>query len=230
MNDKPRILVVEDEPSLALTVSDRLLSEGYEVETAADGDRGLARVLEGGFDLVLLDVMLPGKNGFDVCRDLRQRRIDVPVLMLTARGEVFDRVVGLKLGADDYVVKPFEMVELLARIEALLRRARTPISAASGHYVFGEIQIDFQRSEVQSGGVPIPLSALEFKLLAYLIERRGQVIGRDQLLDEVWGYDSDAFTRTVDVHVASLRQKTEMNPSRPQFILTVRGRGYKFVG
>jgi two-component system alkaline phosphatase synthesis response regulator PhoP len=226
----PRILLVEDEPSLVLTLTDRLVSEGYRVETAGDGNEALARVEELPFDLILLDVMLPGKNGFDVCRDLRQRGVAVPILMLTARSQVTDRVVGLKLGADDYLTKPFEMIELLARIEALLRRARTPIAPATGVYSFGPIEVDFRRAEVTRDGAPLSLSALELKLLRHLIDNRGLVVSRDELLDQVWGYGASAHTRTVDVHVASLRQKIEPQPSRPQYIVTVHRLGYKFLG
>jgi two-component system alkaline phosphatase synthesis response regulator PhoP len=225
-----RILLVEDEPSLVLTLTDRLVSEGYQVETARTGEAGLSRALEGSFDLVLLDVMLPGRDGFEVCRELRSRGIQIPIVMLTARGQVVDRVVGLKLGADDYVTKPFEMIELLARIEALFRRARAPLASPSGTYAFGDVRVDFRRAEVFRGGAPVPLSALEFKLLAYFIQNRGALLSRDELLDKVWGYDAMPTTRTVDVHVASLRQKLERNPSRPEFILTVHRRGYRFAG
>jgi two-component system alkaline phosphatase synthesis response regulator PhoP len=227
-----RILLVEDEPSLVLTLTDRLVSEGYQVETAGDGEEGLSRALEGSFDLILLDVMLPGRDGFEVCRELRSRGVEVPVVMLTARGQVVDRVVGLKLGADDYVTKPFEMIELLARMEALFRRARTPgpSSSGAGTYAFGDVRVDFRRAEVFRDGAPVPLSAMEFKLLAYFIQNRGALLARDELLDKVWGYDATPTTRTVDVHVASLRQKLEQNPSRPEYILTVHRRGYRFAG
>ena len=226
-----RILLVEDEPSLVLTLSDRLIAEGYEVETAGDGETGVELALQGSFDLVLLDVMLPGKDGFEVCRELRQHGIEVPVLMLTARGQVVDRVVGLKLGADDYVVKPFEMIELLARLEALFRRARPAAGpAASGTYAFGDVRVDFRRGEVYRDGEPVALSALEFKLLTYFIQNRGTLLSRDDLLDKVWGYDAMPTTRTVDVHVASLRQKLERHPSHPEYILTVHRRGYLFTG
>ena len=225
-----RILLVEDEPSLALTVSDRLLSEGYQVETAGDGDTALARALAEPFDLVILDVMLPGRDGFEVCRELRSRGWQVPVLMLTARSQVVDRVVGLKLGADDYLTKPFEMIELLARVEALLRRSRGAAPAApAGTYAFGDVRVDFRRAEVFRGDEPVPLSALEFKLLAYFIENRGALLTRDELLDKVWGYDAMPVTRTVDVHVGSLRQKLERNPSHPELFLTVHRRGYRFT-
>ncbi len=225
-----RILLVEDEPSLVLTLSDRLLSEGYEVETAGDGETGLERALQGAFDLIVLDVMLPRKNGFDVCRDLRRQGSQTPVLMLTAKSRVVDKVVGLKLGADDYLTKPFDMMELSARIESLLRRARAPRVPAKGSYAFGTVQVDFRRGEVRRDGRQIDLSALELKLLEHFIEHRGEVLSRDRLLDEVWGYDATPLTRTVDVHVASLRQKLEARPRKPQLILTVHGRGYKFVG
>jgi len=226
---KPRILLVEDERGLVLTLTDRLRDEGYEVETCADGNSGLERAVTDSFDLVVLDVMLPGKSGFDVCRDLRQRGVSTPILMLTARGQTVDKVVGLKLGADDYLTKPFEMMELLARIEALLRRAPPAGPAAVGHQ-FGPVRVDFRSAEVLRDGQAIPLSAREFQLLRYFIEHRGATLSRDELLNEVWGYDTTPTTRTVDVHVAWLRQKLEENPHYPQFILTVHGLGYKFVG
>ena len=228
-----RLLLVEDEPGLQLTLSDRLAAEGYEVETAGDGDTGLRLALAGGFDLVLLDVMLPGRDGFEVCRTLRQHGVMTPVLMLTARGQVIDRVVGLKLGADDYLTKPFESAELLARIEALLRRAgRTdePQAAAGVRYVFSDVVVDVRRAEVTRGGVPVELSAKEFQLLRYFLEHRGATLSRDELLHEVWGYEHMPSTRTVDVHVAWLRQKLEVNPRVPQVIQTVHGLGYKFTG
>ena len=225
---KKRILLIEDEPGLRLTLTDRLTSEGYEVDTAADGERGFVRAVSGGFDLVILDVMLPGKNGFDVCRDLRQRGMEVPVLMLTARAQVTDRVVGLKLGADDYLTKPFEVSELLARVEARLR-VRGAV-APPGSYRFGPVSVDFRSAEVERDGVPIDLSAKEFHLLRYLIEHRGAIVTRNELLDAVWGYDAMPSTRTVDVHVAWVRKKVEPQPHRPQYILTVHGIGYKFVG
>ncbi len=225
-----RLLLVEDEPSLVLTLSDRLISEGYRVETAGDGETGLEAATTGAFDLVILDIMLPRKNGLDVCRDIRGRGLQMPILMLTAKGQVIDKVVGLKLGADDYLTKPFDMMELMARIESLLRRARTPIAPAAGSYAFGTVQVDFRRAEVTRDSEPIELSALELKLLGYFIEHRGEVLSRDHLLDKVWGYDATPYTRTVDVHIASLRQKVEPLPGKPQFILTVHGQGYKFVG
>jgi two-component system, OmpR family, alkaline phosphatase synthesis response regulator PhoP len=179
-------------------------------------------------------VMLPGGNGMDVCRTLRQRGLQTPILMLTAKGQVVDRVVGLKLGADDYLVKPFEMAELLARIEALLRRSANAASAAAAPagdtYRFGDIAVDFRKAEVTKAGENLDLSAREFKLLRYFVEHRGAALTRDELLHEVWGYNAMPSTRTVDVHVAWLRQKLEDNPRHPQYILTVHGLGYKFVG
>jgi len=223
-----RILLIEDEPGLTLTLTDRLRVDGYEVESAEDGEAGLQRALDEPFDLIILDIMLPRKSGLDVCRDLRQRSNNTPILMLTARGEVVDRVVGLKLGADDYLVKPFEMLELLARLEALLRR--TPGEVGADSYQFEDVRVDFRRAEVTRGGTPVELSAREYHLLQYLINHREAVISREELLEQVWGYQSTPLTRTVDVHIAWLRQKLETNPRHPQYILTVHGLGYKFIG
>ena len=225
-----KILLVEDESGLILTLTDRLVSEGFEVESATDGLSGYEAALGGSFALMILDVMLPKKNGYDVARDLRQKGIDTPILMLTAKGETIDKVLGLKLGADDYLTKPFEVLELLARIEALLRRSSNPTNGSTADiFRFGAISIDFRRAEVLKAGDRIDLSAMEFKLLHYLIENQGNVHSRDQLLDAVWGYDAMPTTRTVDVHIAWLRQKLEENPRHPQFIQTVHGLGYKFV-
>ncbi|HXK08548.1 MAG TPA: response regulator transcription factor [Vicinamibacteria bacterium] len=226
----PRVLVVEDEPTLVLTLTDRLRAEGYDVASAGTGEDGLRLALDGPFDLVLLDVALPGRGGFDVLRDLRQQRVETPVVMLTARGQVVDRVLGLKLGADDYVPKPFEMMELLARMEAVLRRRRSAPPAASGTCSFGDVRVDFRRAEVLRAGVPVDLSSLEFKLLRYFVEHRGALVSRRELLEHVWGYPAVLQTRTVDVHVASLRQKLEPHPSKPEHIVTVHRMGYRFVG
>ena len=225
-----RILVVEDEESLVMTLRDRLESEGYAVSVANDGESGFDAAARQPFDLVLLDVALPRKNGFDVCRDLRARGVQTPVLMLTARGQVIDRVLGLKLGADDYLTKPFDAAELLARIEALLRRSRTIAANSTDVYAFGTVHVDFRNAEVTRDGAPVELSGLEFKLLRYFVDHRGALLTRDELLDKVWGYEAMPVTRTVDVHVASLRQKLERNASKPEYILTVHGLGYKFVG
>ena len=230
MTVAPRVLLVEDEAGLRLTLTDRLGSEGYAVDTASDGEAGLARATTGGYDLVVLDVMLPRMNGFDVCRELRQRGVTTPILMLTARGQVVDKVVGLKLGADDYLTKPFETIELMARLEALLRRAPSSPRPGGETYRFGNIAVDFRKMEVARAGVLLELSAREFKLLRHFIAHRGATLSRDQLLADVWGYDEMPLTRTVDVHVAGLRQKIEANPKVPEYILTVHGLGYKFAG
>ena len=224
-----KILLVEDEAGLILTLTDRLEAEGFEVKSAADGESGLAIAIAESFDLLILDIMLPKKNGYDVCRDLRQKSNNTPILMLTAKGETIDKVLGLKLGADDYLTKPFEVIELLARIEALLRRSSNVGQNLPDSFQFGDVSIDFKRVEITKNLAHIELSAMEFKLLQFLIENRGAVHTRDRLLDEVWGYDAMPSTRTVDVHIAWLRQKLEENPRHPQFIQTVHGFGYKFV-
>lgn len=224
-----KILLVEDEEGLILTLTDRLRKEGFEVTSATNGETGLELALHKHFDLIILDVMLPKKNGLDVCRDLRQKNVTTPILMLTAKGETIDKVLGLKLGADDYLTKPFEVMELLARIEALLRRSTTLKNTTPETFNFGSVKIDFKRAEILKDNLPIELSAMEFKVLQYFVENRGKVISRDELLDEVWGYDAMPTTRTVDVHIAWLRQKLEDNPRYPIHIQTVHGLGYKFV-
>jgi two-component system alkaline phosphatase synthesis response regulator PhoP len=225
-----RILLIEDEAGLVMTLSDRLTSEGYAVDSAQDAETGLARATSEAFDLIILDVMLPGGSGFDICRDLRQRNITTPIIMLTARGQIIDKVLGLKIGAEDYITKPFEMMELLARVEVQLRRASKVAPASAESYSFGDVRIDFRRAEAYRGENVVELSAKEFRLLRYLIEHRGAALSRDELLNEVWGYDAAVSTRTVDVHIAWLRQKLEPNQRHPQFILTIHGLGYKFAG
>jgi two-component system, OmpR family, alkaline phosphatase synthesis response regulator PhoP len=227
---KKKILLVEDELGLRITIRDRLISEGYAVETASDGQEGYDLAISHTYDLILLDLMLPRKNGLDVCRDLRQEGLATPVLMLTARDQILDKVLGLKLGADDYLTKPFEMLELLARIEALLRRATSfqPSSIATFH--FGQIQVDFKATEVSRLGEPVTLSAMEFQLLRYFIEHRGETLSRERLLQDVWSYSKTPYTRTVDVHVLWLRQKLEEDPKQPHWIVTMHGLGYKFTG
>jgi two-component system alkaline phosphatase synthesis response regulator PhoP len=226
-----RLLLVEDEPGLQLALSDRLTAEGYSVITAGDGNVAVTRATGELFDVIVLDVMLPGRDGFDVAKTIRQQGIQTPILMLTARTQVVDRVVGLKLGADDYLTKPFETIELLARIEALMRRAPSgPSGVGLERYQFGDITVDVRKAEVKQKGQPLELSAKEFQLLKYFMEHRGATVSRDELLHEVWGYNATPSTRTVDVHVAWLRQKLEPNPRVPQYILTVHGMGYKFAG
>jgi len=223
-----RILLVEDEPGLVMTLSDLLIAEGYEVESAGDGATGLARALNEPYDLLVLDVMLPGKNGFEVCRDLRQHGKDTAVIMLTAKSQLTDRVVGLKLGADDYLVKPFEPPELLARIEALLRRVKKERRTPIVRYQFGNVDVDFESGAVLKGADAVNLAGKELELLRYLIDHRGNVVSRDELLEAVWEYQPGVSSRTIDVHVAWLRQKLEDNPATPRFIHTVRGVGYRF--
>jgi two-component system, OmpR family, alkaline phosphatase synthesis response regulator PhoP len=226
-----RLLLVEDEPGLQLALSDRLSAEGYTVETAGDGPTAITRATGEPFDVIVLDVMLPGRDGFDVAKAVRQAGVQTPILMLTARTQVVDRVVGLKLGADDYLTKPFETIELLARLEALLRRVPSGSAGLSlERYQFGDITVDVRKAEVMQNGAALELSAKEFQLLKYFIEHRGATISRDELLHEVWGYSATPSTRTVDVHIAWLRQKLEPNPRVPQYILTVHGMGYKFAG
>jgi two-component system, OmpR family, alkaline phosphatase synthesis response regulator PhoP len=223
------ILLIEDEEALRMTLSDRLTSEGYRVDCAGDGQEGYIKATSEAFDVIILDVMLPRRSGFDICREVRQAGVATPILILTARGETVDKVVGLKLGADDYVTKPFEMMELVARVEALLRRV--PSTTAAGPVLqFGDLRIDLRGTSVSKKGKPVSLSAREFQLLRYLVEHRGATVSREELLKEVWGYGATTFTRTVDVHVASLRQKLEHDPKRPEFIVTIQGLGYKFNG
>lgn len=225
---KPHVLLVEDEPGISMILTDRLDLEGYEVETAEDGETGLQKALNGKYDLIVLDVMLPKKSGFEVCRTLRQSNVMTPVLMLTARGNVVDKVTGLQIGADDYLTKPFDMMELVARLQALLRRSQLPGARLADTYEFADVKVDFKRSEVTRGGQVVAMSAREFQLLKYLIEHRDETISRDELLKEVWGYDAMPETRTVDVHMAWLRQKLEENQKMPKHFVTVRGLGYRF--
>jgi two-component system alkaline phosphatase synthesis response regulator PhoP len=227
-----RILLVEDEPAIALTVEDRLVAEGYRVDVARDGESGLARALAQPYDAIVLDLMLPKKSGFEVCRELRAKDGRVPVLMLTARGQIEDKVAGLRLGADDYLVKPFHMSELVARVEALLRRRAAEPAAApgAGRHEFGEVKVDFRRAEVHVAGRPVELSAKELQLLRYFLAHPGETLSRNELLDAVWGWNAMPTTRTVDVHVAGLRRKLEKEPRAPRHILTLHGLGYKFVG
>jgi len=224
-----RILVIEDEPQMLLGLRDNLELEGYEVQTASDGEEGLARAASFSPDLVILDVMLPKKNGFDVCRELRARANGIPIVMLTARSAETDKVLGLELGADDYVTKPFSIKELLARVRAVLRRAGTQ-KPPSDLVRIGEIEIDFKLHQARRGKTRIEFTAREFDLLRHFVQHTGQVITREQILNEVWGYEEFPTTRTIDNFVAKLRQKIERLPHAPEHILTIHGSGYKFVG
>jgi two-component system, OmpR family, alkaline phosphatase synthesis response regulator PhoP len=222
------ILLIEDEPGLVMTVADLLTAEGHRVESVSDGDAGLAKATQEKFALIILDVMLPKKTGFEVCRQLRQAGIDTAILMLTAKTQVVDRVVGLKLGADDYLTKPFDPAELLARVEALLRRVNKENRVNVRSFNFGDVQIDFERAEVRKAGQPLALAAKELQLLRYLVNHRDRVVPREEILQQVWEYDSEVSSRTIDVHIAWLRQKLD-NPQNPKFIQTVRGKGYRFT-
>jgi two-component system alkaline phosphatase synthesis response regulator PhoP len=224
------LLIVEDEPGLSLTLADLFQAEGYTVESAFDGPSGQSAAQARPFDLIILDVMLPGASGLEVCRSLRAGGWDTPILMLTAKAQVADRVEGLKTGADDYLVKPFDPAELLARAEALLRRTGKKPRPLISRYSFGDIAADFESGFVTKGGAPVALAAKELLLLRYLVDRRGTVVSRDELLQSVWQYHSDLSTRTVDVHVAWLRQKIGENQQSPRHIQTVRGVGYIFKG
>jgi DNA-binding response OmpR family regulator len=224
-----RILVVEDEPTIATGLRDDLELEGFTVEVVDDGLVALRRILEGEFDLILLDVMLPGMDGFDVCREARSKGNRTPIIMLTAKGQEVDRVVGLELGADDYVTKPFSRRELLARIKAVLRRGRER-SKSGGIYRFADITVDFDRFEVLRRGEKIDLTAMEFKLLRVFLEHRGQVLTIDELMQEAWGPDAVLTDRVIYTHVNNLRSKLEEDPQHPRFLVGVRGVGYRFDG
>jgi DNA-binding response OmpR family regulator len=223
-----KVLIIEDEPNMVLGLKDSCEYEGYEVCVARDGKEGLEKASTEKPDLILLDVMLPLMSGIDVCRTLRARGIETPILMLTARSQEIDKVVGLEVGADDYVTKPFSIKELLARIRAHLRRAAKQVVVIES-FTFGDVELNFRKYTARKGGQALDLSAREFAILHYLIRRRGEIVTRDQLLDEVWGYDSTPVTRTVDNHIAKLRQKIEQDPSEPQHIITVHRLGYRFI-
>lgn len=225
----PKVLIVEDDEAMAVALHDGFKYEGYDVKMANDGATGLKMATEGSYDLVILDVMLPKLSGLDACKRIRRGGSRVPVIMLTARGQEIDKVLGLKVGADDYVTKPFSFLELMARVEAVLRRC-SGYSDQVDAYEFGNVAVDFKRSEAKKGTQQLTLSPREFKLLRFLIDHRGEILPRERLLDAVWGYDDVPFTRTVDMHIAKLRKKIEDKPSDPSFIVTVHRLGYKFTG
>jgi DNA-binding response OmpR family regulator len=228
MNDA-RILIIEDEPDLLRGLALNLKAEGYNVLTASRGDAGVEQALREHPELILLDIMLPGMNGLDVCRELRRKGFNAPIIMLTARAEEMDRVVGLEIGADDYVTKPFGLRELLARIRVRLRR-HAPVAEGGAKLRFGAVEVDFEKHIALRQGRRIDLTAKEFEVLRLLARHRGEIVTRDRLLEEVWGYESYPTTRTVDNHILRLRQKLEEDPSNPRYILSVYGEGYKFVG
>jgi len=227
--NKTRILIVEDEPAMVEGLRDNFEYEGYDVISAGDGVAGLDRALADDPDLVVLDVMMPRLSGLDVCKQLKAKRPWLPIIMLTARGQEIDKVVGLELGADDYVTKPFSIRELMARVKAVLRRVSPPASAPEV-YRFSDVEVNIRGNAVLRAGAQVDLSAKEFALLAYFVSHPGETLSRDRLLDAVWGYENYPNTRTVDTHIVHLRQKLEPNPEEPRFILTIHGSGYKFVG
>jgi DNA-binding response OmpR family regulator len=224
-----RILIVEDEPAMVAGLRDNFEFEGYEVITAPDGVAGLERALREVPDIVILDVMMPRMSGLDVCKQLKAKRPSIPVIMLTARGQEVDKVVGLELGADDYVTKPFSIRELLARVKAVLRRAKVEPKDKE-RLLFGDVEVNLRSCQVQRSGKQLEFSSKEFELLKYFLSHPGETLSRDRLLEDVWGYDRFPTTRTVDAHIVRLRQKLEPKPEEPRFILTVHGTGYKFVG
>jgi DNA-binding response OmpR family regulator len=226
-----KILIVEDDEAMAVAVKDGFVYEDFEVEVASDGEEGLRLAREGDPDLLILDIMLPKMTGLEICKTLRAEGSDLPIIMLTARGQEIDKVLGLKLGADDYITKPFSFMELRARVDAVLRRA-TPNRGRSngGSHTFGTLSVDLDSHMASKDGVALSLTPREFRLLDYFIGHRGEVVTREELLDAVWGYDTIPFTRTVDTHIAKLRKKIEDNPSDPHLIVTVHRLGYKFVG
>jgi len=226
----PRILIVEDEPDIALALEDDLRTEGYDVEVAPDGDVAVRRGRESGWDLLLLDVMLPRKDGFEVCRELRRAGVQTPIIFLTARAQEAEKVLGLEMGADDYVTKPFSPRELRARIKTVLRRGVPNAPTRADRYVFGDVEVDFGRAQLLRGGQPIEITPIELKLLATFIERRGRVLSRDQILDAAWGSGTHVTDRVVDTHIVNLRRKIEPSPAEPRFLVSVRGLGYRFDG
>ncbi len=224
-----RILIVEDEPAMVAGLRDNFEYEGYEVISANDGVEGLGLAIKENPDLVVLDVMMPRMSGLDVCKQLKARRPALPIIMLTARGQEIDKVVGLELGADDYVTKPFSIRELMARVKAVLRRASPPPTTPEV-YRFGDVEVNVRSNDVRRAGAQVELSSKEFALLAYFVAHPAETLSRDRLLDAVWGYENYPNTRTVDTHILHLRQKLEPNPEEPRLFLTVHGSGYKFVG
>jgi len=222
-----KILIIEDEERILMGLEDDLKIEGYQISSSTDGLRGLTMAKEQSYNLIILDIMLPNMNGFEVCKQLRHTGITTPVLMLTAKSQEIDKVLGLEIGADDYVTKPFSPRELIARVNAIIRR--TKLSQPGGDlYNFGDVNVDFKKYEARKGGQPISLTALEFALLHFLIKHKDQVVSRDSILDNVWGNNVYVYPRTIDTHIANLRKKIEDDPENPKYIIGVRSIGYKF--
>jgi len=227
---KKKILIIEDEEDLIKGLKLNLSDEGYEVDFALNGVEGLRKAIEETPDLIILDIMLPEIDGLEVCRELRYKNIVVPIIMLTAKGEEIDKVVGLEIGADDYITKPFSVRELLARLKAHLRRAEREEKAVPQIYSFDDIEIDFACFKVRRKGKELDFTSIEMEILKYLIAHHGEVVTRDDLLDKIWGYESYPTTRTIDNHILKLRKKIEGDPAHPRYILSVYGGGYRFVG
>lgn len=227
---KKKILIIEDEKDLVKGLKINLADEGYEVDCAFDGAEGLHKAMEQTPDLIILDIMLPEMNGLEVCRELRQKNIDIPIIMLTAKGEEIDKVLGLEIGADDYITKPFSLRELIARIKAHLRKTKGGGKAVPTLYSFGDIEIDFARFTVNRKGKKENLTFIEVEILKYFIAHQGEVVARDDLLNKIWGYEQYPTTRTIDNHILKLRKKIEDDPAHPEYILSVYGGGYRFVG
>lgn len=227
---KEKILIIEDEEDLVKGLKLNLADEGYEVDWASDGVEGLRKALEEQPDLIILDIMLPKMNGLDICRELRKKNISIPIIMLTAKGEEIDKVLGLEIGADDYMTKPFSIRELLARIKAHLRREKRERKTVPEVYRFGDVEIDFTHFKVKRKDKELDLTSLEIEILKYFIAHREEVVSREALLDEIWGYEKYPTTRTIDNHILKLRKKIEGDPSHPEYILSVYGEGYRFVG
>ncbi|MFH1250334.1 MAG: response regulator transcription factor [bacterium] len=227
---RKKILIVEDEIDLIKGLKLNLSDEGFDVDWAVNGAEGLHKALEDTPDLIILDIMLPEMDGLQVCRELRQKNIGIPIIMLTAKGEEIDKVVGLEIGADDYITKPFSIRELLARIKTQLRHTEREVKAVPKVYSFGDIEIDFAQFKVRRKGKELDLTSLEMEILKYFIAHRGEVVARNDLLDKIWGYDSYPTTRTIDNHILKLRKKIEENPAHPKYILSVYGGGYRFIG
>jgi DNA-binding response OmpR family regulator len=223
-----KILIIEDDPATIAGLEESLKDEHFEVSTSMSGQMGYEKALDGKYDLIILDIMLPDKNGTEICRDLRKNGVSTPILMLTGKKEETDKVIGLEIGADDYVTKPFSLRELIARVRALLRRPQE-IRPDIEEYLFSDVYLNFKRNEVKKGNTQIKLSAMEFKVMHYFVQREGEVIERNQLLNEVWGYENYPSTRTVDNFILNLRKKIEDDHTNPKHLLTIHGAGYKFV-
>lgn len=221
------MLIVEDDPAMTVALRDGFEFEKYTVDMANDGDQAMRMAIRGRYDIIILDVMLPKKSGLDICRELREKGNNTPIIMLTARGQEIDKIVGLKLGADDYVTKPFSFIELLARVEAVMRRAQR--KKAADEVSFGDVKLDFRTYQATKANRPLELTPREFSILRYFLDHPNEVVSRETLLNHVWGYDPSAFTRTVDTHMARLRQKIEPIPAEPRHLITVHRVGYKFV-